>query len=162
VYGDRGQNDSGVSGGGGGVLGGPDGVSYFIVFPQHSGHCDAVKRRMSAGRTSIDFWHCSQTILRLRTFVSRIMPIVDQLLLVLSDGIQLWHTIDIGGGWRTMFSLPVLIGRARVSHVLLGLPPDKRHHWPDQFPVARSDRRRHSGGSLASSAIALAEFGHRG
>jgi hypothetical protein len=45
MYGDRGQNESGVSGGGGGgVLGGADGMSYFIVFPQHSGHCEAVKR----------------------------------------------------------------------------------------------------------------------
>jgi hypothetical protein len=93
--------------------------------------------------------------------VSRIMPIVDQLLFVLSDGIQLWHTIDVGARWRTMFSFPVHLGRARENDVLLGLPPDKRHHGPDQFPAARSDRRRHSGGSLASSAIALAKFGHR-
>jgi hypothetical protein len=82
MYGDRGQNESGVSGGGGGgVLGGADGMSYFIFFPQHSGHCEAVKRRMSAGRTSIDFRHCSQTILRLRTAVFRATPIVDLSLL---------------------------------------------------------------------------------
>jgi hypothetical protein len=59
-----------------GVLGGGAGKSYFIDFPQHSGHAVALKRSTSDGRTSIAFMHCTQIIVCFMIAVSLALLIV--------------------------------------------------------------------------------------
>jgi hypothetical protein len=61
---------------GGGVVSGIIG-SYFMFLPQHSGHSDAEYRRMSDGRTSIDFAQTEQDIVHFMSIVSRALLIAD-------------------------------------------------------------------------------------